>query len=327
MIRKFLIACSLSLSVVHNIAFANVSIESTNRLHNHKYVYEFPKIISSDDDIRLTYNLLKTAYLHGNYIRINDLVKNKHVKFDVHSDKLMQELNMFAVRAIAEEQPELAMNIANSYNPRNNTHIISLGIITKALISQGYVKEAEEIVREIAKNDQRNENANKALGSIAKRAAYTPGAEHIAFDIEKSRPNINEKIREDIEKRKSTYDKNIWEAKILFMKKSRADREEEIVKIIKLYNPETKDGVRKLTILAKDALRARKFEIAKNIIAKIESAKPMEARELGSIAKSAIYIQGGIPIALDIAKNLGDDDYSRQIKALVTKISEEHLQD
>lgn len=327
MIKSFLVICGLSLTAVslHNISYANVNIEGSGK-HN-KYVYNFPLIVSCNDDLHLTYNLLKSAYLQDNYIEISNLVKNKHIRFDVSNEKNIQELNIFAVRAAFEQQPQLVMNIIKSYNPRKNAHMIALGVVAKALISQGYVKEAESIVMEISKNDQNNESANRALGSIAKRAAYTPGAEYLAFDIEKSRRELNPIIRKDIEKRKITYDKHVWEAKILFIEKTRSNRKEEIIKIIKLYDPSTDDGVRKLTILAKDALRAREFNIAKEIIAKIESVEPKPERDLGSIAKAAVYIHGGIPIALDIAKNLGyKDSYSKKIKELVAKVSEEHLE-
>lgn len=312
----------------NNLAFAHTETKSSmsiDRHQSHKYIYNFPKILSCSCDIRLTGDLLKTAYAHEDFQEISDLIQSNKIKFDLRNDYLLQELNIFAVKAITVEKVDLAVNIVKSYNPKHSSEIIAMGIIAKALVSQGYNNEASHIINILLKNDQHDKATNKALGSIAKKAAYTPGAEPLAFNIEKNRPNIDKQIIEDINNRKISYDKNIWHAKILFMDKSNKFIDKEIKDIVYLYDAKTKDGRRKLTILAKAALRSGKFDIANSMINKILLDEPEDYRSLGSIAKAAIYIHGAIPIAVDIASKLGDDSYSLRVKELVEKIASEHI--
>ena len=322
-------ALILSSFLNSNAAYAYTATQASTSMDNHqshKYIYNFPKILSCNCDIHFTGDLLKTAYAHDNFQEISNLIQTNKIKFDVSDDYLLQELNIFAVKAITVEQPNLALNIAKSYNPKHSNEVIGMGIIAKAMISQGYTNEASNIIDILFKNDQHDKATNKALASIAKRAAYTPGAEPLAFDIEKNRSNIDKKTIEDINNRKISYDKNIWHAKILFMDKSNKLLEKEIADIIGIYDAKTKDGRRKLTILVKDALRAGRLDIATNIINKILLNSPDDYRSLGSIAKSAIYIHGAIPIAVDIASKLGNtDSYSLRVRELVEKIALEHI--
>ena len=319
------LATLVSSAFLNNIAFASTKDKIAANSHQaHAYIYNFPKILSCDCSIPLTNNLLRTAYAHEKFKEINNLVQKNKIKFDSSNDYLLQELNIFAVKAVSVEQPNLAFNIVKSYNPENSNEVIAMGIIAKAMISRGYNNEASDIIKILMKNDQHNQATNKALGSVAKRAAYTPGAEPLAFDIEKNRPNIDKKIIEDINSRKLSYDKNIWHAKILFMDKSNKSADKEINNIIDLYDAKTKNGRIKLTILTKDALRSGNFAIATNIINKIISSGANDYKSLGSIAKVAIYTHGAIPIAVDIASKLGEDSYSLKVKELVEKISSEH---
>ena len=108
------------------------------------------------------------------------------------------------------------------------------------------------------------------------------------------------------------------------MEDTEKDVKQELQEIINHYDPTTQDGARKLTILAKAALRDSKFDLVIDIVNKLQSAKHDNNRALASIAKAAVYVHGAVPIAESIAEKLGEDEYSKKVKNLVAKIAKEH---
>jgi hypothetical protein len=305
-------------------AMASNELKDKVASHDQHYVYYFPKLISVSKDIDIISEELHQAFKNKNFAKMAELVSKYNLKFDVSTPHLRRELDSFAVRAVIEKQLDLANNITQSYNPKQDEHVIDLAIIAKSMITHRFNLEAEKIVKMIEANPQDHAASNKALASIAKRAIYTPGAEPIAYSIAKNRVNLDSKTKELIELRKFTYDEKIWNAKILLMEDAKKDMKQELQEIINHYDPSTQDGARKLTILAKSALRDGKFDLVIDIVAKLQSAKNDNNRALASIAKAAVYIHGAVPIAESIAEKLGEDEYSKKVKNLVAKIAKEH---
>ncbi len=323
MFRKFLATLFSIIFILSGKVLASEYVKEKAKKHD-QYHYSAPIIISANTDIFKVEKMFNKFYLKKNFIGMSTVVEKYDLIFDVSNVVVKQKLVSFAVHAVAVGQPNLAYMITHSFNANNEEHMIDLATIAKSLVSSNNNKIAMKIVKQLETNEKNNKVSDIALGKIAKRAVYTPGAEFVAFEIEKNRPNLSKEIKDLIALRKIGYDEKIWNAKVAFMTLRGDKLSEEILHIVNSYDPNTKDGARKLTILAKSALRAEELELAMSIVSRIESNFKNNENELASIAKASAYIHGGLPIAMDIASKLGNSEYCKNVKKLVYRIAEEH---
>lgn len=304
--------------------WAEEALKDKTKNHARYFKYSPPLAITANDDVDQINNRIEKIFSKNNLSQIEKLILDNKVTFDTSNTSARENLSKFAIRAIGEKKFDLAILLIKSFDPFDELEMDNLADIAKAFIFAKQNDKALKIVRMLEDNPMQDEKADKALLKIAKRSLYTPGAEHIAYEVANKRHNITYKIQTIIDSKNISFDYKIWNAKIAFMSKKDEELKKEIYPIINSFDPTKKEEAKKLEIIAKTALRAKQFEIVIDIMYKLEIDKENNKDELANIAKTALHVHGALPIAVEIADSLGDDEQAKKIKELVARNIDEN---